>query len=206
MDAIAKVVNWSIVLATVFWWAGVQGDTVINTQGLTIRREHALFVACVFFIFANFFALDTFYRIGGLLKNCNDDSFEKASAILALHPWIFNPFSLYGYSILSNFMTGKGYGLLIFIWWYGNSSLLALTDRKYVALGILMQAVFLTVGLLSMITINRVEIIIYKRFLKIDPDVAATLKRVTPIRLLVTLLGIGIGGLLYFGTMQVVLQ
>jgi len=206
MDAVAKVVNWSIVLATVFWWAGVQGEAVIETQGLTIKREHALFVACGFFVFVNFYALDVFYRIGEILRNTEDQRFKEAATNLALHPWFANPFAFFDRSRISALMTGKGYGLLIIAWWYGNSSMLALTSDQFAPLALLMQGVFLAVGFASMGTIQRVQSIVYRRFAEIEPEVGSALKRVAPIRFLMTILGIGIGGIVAFGTQVLIFQ
>jgi len=64
----------------------------------------------------------------------------------------------------------------------------------------------LAVGFASMGTIQRVQSIVYRRFAEIEPEVGSALKRVAPIRFLMTILGIGIGGIVAFGTQVLIFQ
>ncbi len=196
MDAVAAAVKWGLLVAIIFMWAGIMREPTIRSEGLTIRREDALFVACFFYIFINLFALEVFLRIGDMLKLSDSASFQVSLSRLMLHSWFANPFAYFGDSLPSKVYSAKGFGLLIVVWWTGNASLYTLTDDLLSNLAISIQGLFLIVGLGSMLAIYRVDNIVLDRLKAIDPTVADQLQKAFTVRRLFSFLGIGLGGLI----------
>jgi hypothetical protein len=50
LDSLNTVVKWALLLAIVFWWAGIQNEAVIEALGMKIPRGYALWVAVAFYL------------------------------------------------------------------------------------------------------------------------------------------------------------
>jgi len=169
MDTVADTVYWALLLAVVFLWAGLTEQPLIKALGLEIKRSQALYVACAFYLFANLFILIQFLRIGDLVRSIERTNLQTALTKLVTHKWIANPFAFYG-TLPSSMLHGScGFGLLVVVWWIGNTSLYALADTISSLSAILLQGLFLAIGLGSILAIRRVYSIIVER---VDPPAA----------------------------------
>src|SRR5258708_2240833 len=101
LDSLSSVVTWSLLLAVVFWWAGIQHQDSIEALGIKIPTPYALWVAVAFYLCVNLIALDHLWRIGDLLVLTDDSHLTRVVSRIALHPWTLNPFSYFGEAISS---------------------------------------------------------------------------------------------------------
>jgi len=201
LDSLRGIIRWALLLAVVFWWAGVQNEEIIKALGIEVKREQALFVAVIFYLLVNLTIFDKLWRIGDLVKLLDTTYLKKGLSKLALHPWEMNPFSFFGNTWTSKLHSSKGFGLLIIVWWVGNASLYSLSDNLMSSIGLMLQGLFLGIGLASMGAINRAYSIILKCTENYDPVFHGEIKSTQVYRALLTFLGIGVGGLVAFITM-----
>lgn len=200
LDSLADVIKWALLLAIAFWWAGLQGQDPIKALDLEIPRRQALFAAVSIYGILNLVVLDKFARIRDLVELLPDSQIPKAISQLSTHAWVANPFANFGDAPLSRLNSAKGVGVLIIVWWVSNSSLYALTNSAMSTLGVLLQGVFLVLGLAAMRTIARTNAQILSRTQNIDQGLYASLRAADHVRTGVTFLCIGIGGVIAFAT------
>lgn len=200
LDGLNSVVTWALLLAIVFWWAGIQNEEIIDALGMKIHRGYALWVAVAFYLCINLVLLDHLWRVGDLINLTDEAHLSKMISRIALHPWTLNPFSYFGDAIPSRLHSAKGFGALIVVWWVANSSLYCLSRNVMSPLGLLLQGTFLGIGLASMLAINRVFSIVLKRTEISDPMLHEKLKATRIERSLLTFAGIGLGGFFAFIT------
>jgi hypothetical protein len=198
LDAVADITYWALLLAVIFLWAGVANQDPIKALGMDIARKQALFVACGFYLVANLFIFIHFLRIGDILHRVDDATLPVALTKLCTHKWVANPFAFFGDTVSAKIHGGCGFGLLIVVWWIGNASLYSLADNVFSLLGVLLQGVFLGVGLASMWAIQRVLPIVLKRLETIDAKLQAEVKSTIPYRAALTFAGIGVGVMIAF--------
>lgn len=201
LDDLRSIVNWALLLAVLFWWAGINDDDPIKALGMQINKDYALFVAVVFYLVVNLCVWDRLYRIGDLLELLDNINFKKGVAKLAIHNWILNPFSYFGDGIRTRINSAKGFGFLIIVWWICNSSLYALSDNHFTIVGRILQGAFLLIGLASIRSIVRIERILTTRFKSLDKKIFELLKSRQMEKSILAFLCIGIGGLITYMTM-----
>jgi hypothetical protein len=198
LDAAAETVYWGLLLAVVFLWAGLTRQDPIKALGMDIARNQALFVACAFYLVANLFVMVYFLRIGNILERVDDAALPLALTKLCTHKWAANPFAFFGPTPLAKAHGCCGFGLLIVVWWIGNASLYSLAGNVWSPAGLLLQGLFLGIGLASMMAIQRVIAIVLKRLETVSPELQAEVKATVPYRTVLAFAGIGVGGLIVF--------
>nr|VFK23175.1 MAG: hypothetical protein BECKMB1821G_GA0114241_100418 [Candidatus Kentron sp. MB]VFK28350.1 MAG: hypothetical protein BECKMB1821I_GA0114274_100617 [Candidatus Kentron sp. MB]VFK74214.1 MAG: hypothetical protein BECKMB1821H_GA0114242_100235 [Candidatus Kentron sp. MB] len=129
LDDLMVILRWALLLAVGFWWTGVHDIDSSSFLGIKIKQTHALWVAIIFYLTINLAVLDRLLRISDLVKLADDENFHDAFSRLALHPWMLNPFSYFGASMMARAHSAKGFGALIIIWWICNSSLYSLANN-----------------------------------------------------------------------------
>jgi hypothetical protein len=196
LDAAAETVYWALLLAVVFLWAGMTKQDPVKALGMDIARNQAFLAACLVYVCANLFILIYFFRIGDILRRVDDEIFLVALTKLCAHKWAANPFAFFGVTPFAKIHGSCGFGLLIVVWWIGNASLYALSDHAFSRGGLLLQGLFLGIGLASMFAVQRVLPIVLKRLETVSPELLAEVKATMPYRAVLTFTGIGAGGLI----------
>ena len=161
VDSLQKIVRWSLLFALAFWWAGIQQSDNIKALGIDFTRGQALFVAICTYLIINLTRLDKLWRVGDLIKLLDNSSITRGLGKLAYHSWELNPYSYFGSSLFARIHSSKGLGLLIIVWWICNSSIYSLSDNIQAPLAKILQAIFLAIGLSSIVAANRSYKIIY---------------------------------------------
>jgi len=202
MDALADVVKSTLLVAVVFWWAGLRHEKVIKVFELEIPRQQALIAAIVIFIVLNILVIDKLIRLRALVLLTPDAYVTKAVTRMATHPWAANPFAYFGAFGLSRYSANKGLSALILIWWVCNSSLFTLTDDAMDPIGVLLQGAFLFLGISSIMLITKVYSAILSRAASIDQELFAALVATSFDRVLNMLLAFSIGGAFGIMTQQ----
>ena len=200
LESLNDIVKWVLLLALVFWWAGIQRQDSIQALDITVTRKQALFVAIAAFLLANILVLNRIIRIGELLLVVAPATVHRAITKLALNSSIHNPFAFFGDSLLTRLHSSSGFGFLILIWWVCNSTVYALADDIYNPLALLLQGLFLALGLLSMGAINRVLRLMAKRLHEVGSDLYPSFEAMRSPRTFGSLVGIVGGGLIAFIT------
>lgn len=199
IDALSGLVNATVGLALVSGWAGLQKTQVVTVLSMRASRRDAFYVLAAAYIGVNLAATITFLRVADLVA-MGEAQPQKVATALALHPWVFNPFAYFGPSSFSTLYSSIGFGCLIAIWWIGYSSLtLFRTFRERWALPI--YAVFLAVGLSTMMAINHVYAVLFDKIvpmLSLDEQ-TGVLRTIIP-RSVATFSGIGVGMAIFLAT------
>ncbi len=163
LDSLSATLKWALLLAIVFWWAGVQQEPAIQALGLKIPRAMALSTAVVFYLVVNVLIWDKFYRLGDLLQHTEEGRLRQTLTRLAMHPWFANPFAYFADGEASRANSAKGFGCLVLAWWLCNASLYSLADRAFDPVGLVFQGLFLLIGLATMRAVHRVHLIALQR-------------------------------------------
>ncbi|MBR1210315.1 hypothetical protein [Bradyrhizobium sp. JYMT SZCCT0180] len=198
LDAAADTIYWALLLAIVFLWAGLTNQDPIKALGMEIARSYALFIACGLYLATNLFVMVLFLRVGDTLQLVDDLTLPLALTKLGTHKWVANPFAFFGNGQLAKIYSSGGFGLLIIVWWIGNTSLYALSNDAFSPIGLLLQGLFLAIGLASMTAVQRVLFIVMKRVELISPELHAEIGATIPYRAFLTFVGIGTGGMIAF--------
>jgi hypothetical protein len=201
MGSLKDTVKSALVAAIIFWWAGLNREDPIKIFGMTIPLDFALYFAIVFYLFINLSVLEKLTRIGNLLRIINDDNLIKAISQISLYSFFANPFSYFGNSLSSRVTSSKGFGVLIVIWWVCNSSLYSLSKNSMTFTGLLLQGMFLVIGIASMIMINMNSSFMLNRVKTINTEFYNELDKIEAERSIVTFICIGIGGVFAYITM-----
>src|SRR6185437_8282353 len=162
MDVLEKVSYSTLFLTLGIGWAGLQGKD-INALGMSFNRRQAFVAATVVYIFVDFLILVLFLRLGDLLTQVDAGQFNLAAAELATHTWCMNPFAFFGDDAWSALFNVAGFGLLIFLWWLCNASLMTLAGDRYTAARIGLWVLFFALGLSTVRAIIRVVQILLAR-------------------------------------------
>ena len=198
LDATSELVHWALFLAIVFLWAGLAKQDPISVLGMNVARTQALTVACGFYLVVNVVVSMHFLRIGDILQNITDENFIAALTKLSTHRWAANPFAYFNGGLPSRIHSSLGFGVLIVVWWIGNASLYALSDNAMTPIGLVLQGVFLVIGLGSMQAVQRVLPIVLQRLEALAPALALEVRATVPYRAAFSLLGIGLGALVAY--------
>lgn len=196
LDAAAETVHWALLLAVVFLWAGMTKQDPVKALGMDIPRSQAFLAACLVYLSTNLFIMIYFFRVGDILRRVDDATFLVALTKLCTHKWAANPFAFFGQTPFAKIYGSCGFGLLIVVWWIGNASLYALADHAFSRGGLLLQGLFLGIGLASMFAVQRVLPIVLKRLETVSPALLEEVKATMPYRAVLTFAGIGAGGLI----------
>ncbi len=196
LDALQTILNSIILLAAATAWAGISRQQEIEALKIKFQRRHAFFAASGLYLIANIIVLILFLRIGDLFALVDNAHLIAGVSTLATHAWILNPFGYFGSSALGRFHSGEGFGLLIVTWWLCNASLYTLVDKKRSFASQVLIAVFLAVGLLSMLAVERDYMIILTR-IQHEATLTQQLKSTVLERTVGTFLGIGVGSLAF---------
>jgi len=156
LDMIEAYVSAITILAVASAWAGIQRSREIEIFGTKFDRRHAFWAVAALYLICNMAILILFLRVGDLVKLLDSAHVVKGISTLATHSWVLNPFSYFGASGIPRFHSAEGYGLLIATWWLCNASLSTLMDDKRNRTAKLLLGLFLTIGLGSMLAMNRV--------------------------------------------------
>ena len=128
LDDLRSVLNWALLLAVPFWWAGLQQSESLTVIGMQVPRGQALSVAAFFYLLTNLAMLDRFLRLRDLLVALDPGTVSEGVSRLFLHPWLFNPFACFGTSAaIRRLHTVTGTGLLIVAWCACDASLYVLS-------------------------------------------------------------------------------
>jgi hypothetical protein len=168
LDNFNDIVKWTLFLALIFWWAGIQRQDSIHALDITVSRRQGLFVAIAAFFLANVLALNRIARIGELLLAIAPATVDRAITRLALNSSIHNPFAFFGDSRFVRWHSSGGFGFLILIWWVCNSTIYALADDIKSPAALFLQGLFLVIGLSALVTINKVIGLISQRLREVD--------------------------------------
>lgn len=200
LKSLNDVVKWVLLLALVFWWAGIQRQDSIQALDITVSRKQALFVAVAAFLLANILVFNRIVRIGELLLVVAPTNVDRAITKLALDSSLCNPFSFFGDSLLARWHSSGGFGFLILIWWVCNSTIYALADNIHSPVALLLQGLFLALGLLSMGAINRVLRRMAQRLNEVNSALYPSFEAMQFPRTVGSFVGIAGGGLIAFVT------
>jgi hypothetical protein len=200
LDALADIIKWALLLALVFWWAGFEGTDSVEALGMKVPRPHALWVSVFVYIIVNVTVLVLILRVGDLLKLVDEAHLVPVLGRLALHPWPLNPFTHFGMSFVTRLHSGIGFGSLIVVWWVCNSSLYTFADQVRSPVALLLQGIFLAVGLASVQAINRVYGIVLQRTAGVDAALHSALLSSRVERLVFVFVGIGVGAFIAYVT------
>jgi hypothetical protein len=204
LDALLALVNYAILLALAVTWTGLQRTDELTVLGIKFSRKHAFFVVSPLYLIMNLALVILFLRIGDLLNLLDNANFSAGLTRLTVHPWLLNPFALFGSTRAARLYQAEGYGLLIVTWWLCNSSLLALTDdlKRHLFTYFVFTSLFLCMGVGAMGAINRIFYIIGVRMALLNPALQGAIKAAHAQRDLESLLGIGIGVLLHMNVLR----
>ncbi len=200
LDSLNDIVKWVLLLALVFWWAGIQRQDSIHALDITVSRKQALFVATAAFLLANILVFNRIVRIGELLLIVAPPNVDRAITKLALNSSIHNPFAFFGGSRLASWHSSGGFGFLIIIWWVCNSTLYALADDISNPVALLLQGLFLALGLSSIGAINRVLRLMDQRLREVGSDLHPSFEAMRWPRTIGSFVGVFGGGLIAFLT------
>ena len=193
MDMLENMFSWAILIALTIGWAGLikQGD--IEIIGIKVKRKYAFYLVATLYLVVNIALIILFARLGELLLLLDNANFIEGLSKVTIHTWLLNPYSFFGYSILSRGFSSLGYGLLIFCWWICYTSLYLLRDGKETSTTKTLPILFLVVGLLALIIINRNYDIISLRLADINSEFYNAINATRTERTVVGLVGIGLG-------------
>ena len=197
LDALQSTVNTSVGLALVAAWAGFQKEREISVFALKATRGQALHLLGLVFIFTNVTALILFLRLADLLYLVDAVEIDKAITAIATHKWVFNPFAQFTSTPLSIINSCFGYGALIVIWWIGYTCLALLNDNKRSFIFSMIGAVFLAVGLASMLAISHCFMVLAERLSDASAEIQAAAVMLFWPKQITSFLGIGLGGLVF---------
>ena len=197
LDAIETSVNAIAILAVGAAWAGISGSREIEAFGTKFDRRHAFWAMAALYLMGNMRILILFLRLGDLLALLDPTQVVKGVTTLATHSWVLNPFSYLGASWVARFHSAEGYGLLIATWWLCNASLSTLMDDKHNRPARILLGLFLTIGLGSMLAMNRVNLVVLDSLRASAPALYAAASRTVTERLVGNTLGIVVGGLIF---------
>jgi hypothetical protein len=162
IDAITKHLNmletyvsFMVLTAVPAVWAGVSDSRQIKAFGIKLHRRYAFWGLAVLYLLTNTVILFLFLRIGDLVLLLDSSHIVKGFSALVTNPWVLNPFSYFGDRFTAKFHSPGGYLLLIVIWWVCNTSLWTLLDEKRDRRAWLLLGLFLLLGVLSILSINR---------------------------------------------------
>ncbi|MCC7190418.1 MAG: hypothetical protein IT312_16900 [Anaerolineales bacterium] len=152
LDALDKTTSWAVVALLATAISGIQRDKKIKVGDFEISSKYAGVVTFAILCGLNFEILRLLQNLSFLLSNVGS-KLENAKIIITTHSWIFNPFAQTS-GILSPFTDNLGLALLLLIWWLGYHTgffLHQTTQRAWT--GYLLSAIYLVLGLVSMILI-----------------------------------------------------
>lgn len=198
LDSLETIINTMILLSVASAWAGIRRSSEIDAFGTKLNRKHAFFALSCIYLLANIAVLLLFWRLADLILLLEKSSVTAGLTKLATHRWILNPFSYFGPSTISSFFSSAGFGLLIAVWWLGNTSLSTLMDDKQSKAAKVLLALFLAIGLFSMGAINRCYIAILSAFPNDATELRAEILSSAHYREILTFVGIAIGGTFFF--------
>jgi hypothetical protein len=193
MDMLESMFGWGILVALAIGWAGIikQGD--IEIIGVKVKRKYAFYLVATLYLAVNFALIILFVRLGELLLLLDNANFIDGLSKVTVHTWLLNPYSFFGYSIMSRSFSSLGYGLLIFCWWICYTSLFLLRDGQETITTKTLPILFLVLGLLALIVIDRNYSIISLRLANVNPEFHNALIATRTERTIVGLVGIGLG-------------
>lgn len=200
LDLAEGFVNWALLFAAAIAWTGLQKKREIEAFHVTVDRRNAFVAVAVLYLFATMALAVIFLRIGDLVALLDGAHFSEGVSTLGTHRWLLNPFSYFGQSAIARGHSGEGYGLLIVVWWLCNSSLYTLMDDKRSRRAKTLLAFFLGVGLLAMVSIQRVYQLLVVRAELFDKPFHDAIVATGMERFLAAFLGIAAGGLLFVAT------
>lgn len=193
MDVLESTFSWAILIAITIGWAGLikQGD--IEIVGIKVKRKYAFYLVAALYLIVNFALIILFVRLGELLLLLDNPNFLDGLSKITVHTWLLNPYSFFGYSLLSRSFSSLGFGLLIFCWWICYTSLYLLRDGKETTTTKTLPILFLLLGLLALIVIERNYSIITFRLTNINAEFFNAMNLTKIERSVVEFVGIGLG-------------
>jgi hypothetical protein len=200
LESIGDVVKWILLLALIFWWAGLHKEESIHALDITISRQQGVLVAVGAFLLANLIVFNRLVNIVNLLENVAADKVEKAFTALAVNQLLFNPFSFFGRSGLARWHCAGGLGILVLIWWLCASALCALVDNLFSWAALLFQGLFLLLGTMSIVSVFRALGLLADRLRDVKSDLYAPFEAMRLPRIIGFVLGFVGGALVAFVT------
>jgi hypothetical protein len=185
LDALATSVNWAVGLAILTVWTGAQRSKEVSLFGLKTKRKDAFYLLGAAFLYVNIASIVLFLRIANILETIDTKNLARALTILGTNAWPFNPYAYYGNSYSSMVVSNFGFGALIVIWWIGYTALaMCRDDRK-------------SLDYLAVVAIQYGFAIVLDRAGELDPVLRSSILSQAFPRLILTFVGIGLGGLIF---------
>lgn len=203
LNSLEATVSALIIITLATAWAGIQRKDPIEIFSTEVRRKDAAAVLSVIYIISNIMIAFLFWRIGDLILLLEKDTYVEGLSVVATHRWILNPYALFEDSVISQIVASVGFGLLIVVWWMGFTSLYALRDNKNGPTRHVFDAVFLIIGLLSMLCVQRVYLIVLYDLNMLPIKMRETLSHAFIYRSVATFCGIVLGSL-YFSFVNLI--
>ncbi len=205
LDSLSTVTERALLLAVVFWWAGVQKQLNIKVFDVEIPRTFAFYAASIVYLFINASILYKFLHIRNLVKLVDESHFSSAVTRIILNQWFCNPFSFYGSSLAARAHSSKGIGSLIVVWWFCNSSLViflsdVMTGDFLSSPRIWLMLFFITIGISTLNTVGDIRSIIASRLESNAPELYNQMKKTTVETSLVTYAAFMVGFLIWHAT------
>jgi hypothetical protein len=197
LDALATSVNWAVGLAILTVWTGAQRSKEVSLFGLKTKRKDAFYLLGAAFLYVNIASIVLFLRIANILETIDTKNLARALTILGTNAWPFNPYAYYGNSYSSMVVSNFGFGALIVIWWIGYTALAMCRDDRKSLDYLAVVGAFLFIGLLSMGAIQYGFAIVLDRAGELDPVLRSSILSQAFPRLILTFVGIGLGGLIF---------
>ena len=161
---------------------------------MKFRRRHAFFIASGLYLIANMVVSVLFLRIGDLFLLLDDSHTGVGFSMLAVHTWIFNPFSYFGYTTYARLHSAGGTGLLFFTWYLCNASLITLDDKQHPLTTSTIKGAFYFLGILTLMAMHWDFRIISSR-VEFTTAIGDRFRYTILERIAGVLIGVGIGAL-----------
>ena len=203
LNSLEAIVGALIIITLATAWAGIQRKDPIEIFSTEVRRKDATSVLSLIYIFSNIMIAFLFWRVGDLMLLLDSNTYVEGFSVVATHKWVLNPYALFVDSPISQMVASIGFGLLILVWWMGFTSLYALEDNKRTRSPRLADAVYLSIGLFSMLCVARVYWIVSSDLSALPSELQEAVNNAEGYRSIATFCGIGLGGL-YFSLVNVI--
>jgi hypothetical protein len=176
MDSLQSIFSWGAALAVGLYWTALRGDQELEFAGLKFGRRDAFYVAAVLYLAATVVVLLLLGRLLALLALLDDGHFLQGYTVLAVHPWVLNPFAYLGESVAAETSARWSIGVLIATWWLSITSIALLYHRRPGWRSLLVPALFYVAGLVTLWVLFKLYSLNLSRLQSIAPSVYSGLK------------------------------